>query len=202
MAIKSLLKDGSYSLKWVKDFYAQTGIWWGPHIQSDKAHAARLDMIERLCGAGPLRILELGSGPGETAARLADKGHAVVGVELNPTDAAHADLISRTPRPGSFTAIQADWYSVRLDGRFDVVCCWEAFGLGGDPDQRRLLHRIAREWLGPCGSALLDVYCPFAPAKDAGVVERLPPLPGVPGSVEMNRRSYFDPIECRWIEDW
>ena len=179
MPNRSLLGEGVYSLDWVKDFYAQTGIWWGPHVQSDKAQAARLNMIDRLCGSAPLRILELGSGSGETAALLAGRGHQVVGVELNPTDAAHAGLLAERPYAGSFAAIEADWYTVRLEARFDVVCCWEAFGLGNDSDQKRLLGRIAHEWLAPGGSALLDVYCPFAPAHDAGVVERLPPLPGL-----------------------
>ena len=48
--------------------------------------------------------------------------------------------------------VRADFYTVALDGRFDVVCCWEVFGLGDDADQRRLLRRIEAEWLAPGGA--------------------------------------------------
>jgi hypothetical protein len=106
------------------------------------------------------------------------------------------------PRKGSLTVLQADFYTVRLDGRFDVVCCWEVFGLGSDADQRRMLGRIAREWLAPDGSLLMDVYSPIRPARDADTQETLPPLPGVTGSVEMIERCHFDPVHCRWIDEW
>ena len=48
----------------------------------------------------------------------------------------------------------------------------------------------------------MDVYSPFRPARDAGTEERLRPLPGVPGSVEMRERCHFDPVHCRWIDEW
>ncbi|MBU0491173.1 MAG: hypothetical protein KKA73_14120 [Chloroflexi bacterium] len=31
---------------------------------------------------------------------------------------------------------------------------------------------------------------------------RLSPLHGVPGSVEMVERCHFDPVQCRWIDEW
>jgi hypothetical protein len=97
---------------------------------------------------------------------------------------------------------EADFYTVELDGRFDVICCWEVFGLGSDADQRRLLRRMAQEWLAPGGCVLLDVYSPAKPARDAGREIRLPPLAGVPGSVEMIERCHFDPVHSRWIDEW
>ena len=158
--------------------------------------------MARLRGPGPKRILELGAGPGATAAAFADAGHTVVAVELSPQRAAFAHALAQSPRAGSLTVLEADFYTVALDGPFDVVCCWEVFGLGSDADQRRLLRRIAQEWLAPDGCVLVDVYNPIRPARDAGATERLAPLAGVPGSVEMVERCHFDPVHCRWIDEW
>ena len=68
MSPLSLLRSGRYSLEWVKDFYTQTGKWWGPGVQEPAVHAARVEAVSRLGGPGAWRILELGSGPGYTAA--------------------------------------------------------------------------------------------------------------------------------------
>ncbi len=61
---------------------------------------------------------------------------------------------------------------------------------------------MAREWLAPGGSVLMDVYCPFLMARRAGMEERLAPLPGAPGSLEMIERCLFYPVHCRWIDEW
>lgn len=71
-----------------------------------------------------------------------------------------------------------------------------------DADQRRLLKRIANEWLASNGCVLMDVYSPVRPARVAGTERRLAPLKGVPGSVEMINRCHFDPIHSRWIDEW
>jgi SAM-dependent methyltransferase len=200
--MKTLLKQSDYSREWVKDFYTQTGIWWGADPHPPGAHEERVKTVERLCGPGSKRILDLGSGGGCTAAALADYGHSVVGVELNPTDSAYTRELLKTPRKGSVTFLEADFYTVELEGKFDVVTCWQAFGIGPDSDQRRLLERIAHEWLAPGGCVLLDVYNPAGPARDHGREWRLAPLPGVPGSVEMIERCHYDPVHGRWIDEW
>jgi SAM-dependent methyltransferase len=146
--------------------------------------------------------LDLGAGSGRTLAALADCGHSVVGVELNPTDAGYARELFKTPRKGPVTFLEADFYTVELQGPFDIVTCWQAFGIGSDADQRRLLRRIAREWLAPGGSAILDVYHPAGPIRDHGKEWRLDLLPGVPGSVEMIERCHYDPVHARWIDEW
>ena len=48
----------------------------------------------------------------------------------------------------------------------------------------------------------MDVYNPAGPARDAGKVWRLPPLLGVPGSVEMFEHCHYDPVQGRWIDEW
>jgi SAM-dependent methyltransferase len=200
--MKSLLRQSDYSQDWVKDFYTQAGIWWGDDPQAAGTHEERVQLVERLCGPGLKRILDLGCGPGRTVAAMADAGHRVVGVELNPTDAAYARELLKAPRKGAATFLEADFYTVDLQGPFDVVACWQIFGFGSDADQRRLLQRIAQEWLAPEGSVLLDVYNPAGPARDNGKEWRLAPLSGVSGSVEMIERCHYDPVQGRWTDEW
>jgi len=197
----SLFQQGNYSTDWVKDFYTQADIWWGPYTDEPEWDKARVETIERLCGPGEKRVLELGAGSGMTAAVMADMGHTVVAVELSPRIRyAQKHLTNR--QKGSLTALEADFYTVELEGRFDVVCYWDGFGVGSDADQRRLLRRISQEWLVPNGSVLMDVANPIRAARHAGSENLLSPLEGVPGSVEMIRRSHFDPVQCRWIDEW
>ncbi|MBN1146563.1 MAG: class I SAM-dependent methyltransferase [Anaerolineales bacterium] len=200
MKPKSLFQIGKYSQDWVKEFYAQADTWWGADPGA-YLYPTRIRTFERLCGQEPKRILELGAGSGGFAAALADVGHSVVAVELSPA-IRHALELAKAPREGSLTSLEADFYTVVLEGRFDVVCCWECFGIGSDADQRRLLKRIARDWLAPGGCALLEVYSPFRATREAGSETLLPPLEGVPGSVEMIERCYFDPVQSRWIDEW
>lgn len=200
--MKSLLDQHDYSLEWVQDFYTQAGIWWGSDPQSQGTHTGRADIVRRLCGAGHLRILDLGCGPGRTAAALADEGHSVTGIELNPTDAGYARELLKTPHKGTLEFLEADFYTGALNGAFDVVTCWQVFGLGSDADQRRLLRRISREWLAPGGSVLADVYNPAGPARDSGREWRLAPLAGVPGSVDMIERCLYDAVQGRWTDEW
>lgn len=200
--MKSLLKQKNYSQEWVKDFYTQAGIWWGEDAQPVGEHQKRLETITRLRGEGTWRILDLGAGPGRTAAALADAGHDVIAVEINPTDIQYAHSLLNFPHKGSLEFVEADFYTVALKGCFDVVTCWQVFGLGSDSDQRRLLRRIAGEWLAPDGIVIMDVYNPAGPAREAGHEWHLNPIKGVPGSVEMTERCHYDPVHGYWIDEW
>jgi SAM-dependent methyltransferase len=197
----SLFDLGVYSPEWIKDFYTQAGEWWGADPQAPGVHKTRVGIVERLCGAGSRRILELGAGSGVTAAALADAGHNVVAVELSPTRADLARHLAKMPHKGALSILEGDFHTMALNERFDTVCCWETFGLGTDADQRRLLTRIAEEWLEPNGGVLMDVYSPVRPARDGGTERRLAPLQGVPGSVEMMNRCHFDPVHGCWIDE-
>ena len=202
MVSESLFNLGVYSSKWIKDFYTQAGVWWGADPQALGVHKTRVETVARLCGAGSKKILDLGTGPGATAAALADAGHDVIAVELSPSRANYARDLARIPHKGSLTVLEDDFYSMKLNQSFDVVCCWQTFGLSTDADQRQLLRRIANEWIRPNGSVLMDVYSPIRPAREAGTQRRLPPLDGVPGSVEMINHCHFDPVHSRWIDEW
>jgi len=201
-ARKKPVSQESDPVVWAREFYAQTAIWWGRDPQGSKVHGIRLDALERLCGKDKKRVLDLGAGPCGTAAAMADAGHDVVAVELNPKDIEYARKLCKVRRKGVLELVEGDFYKVKLKGRFNAVCCWEAFGLGSDADQRRLLRRISREWLAPGGSALIEVYSPIGPMRNAGKEVRLQPLKGVPGSVEMFNRCLFDPASSRWTDEW
>jgi hypothetical protein len=123
-------------------------------------------------------------------------------VEFNPTALHYARQLVARPRPGTLTVVAADFYTVALEGRFDVVCYWEGFGVGTDADQRRLLRRIASQWLTPNGCLLLEVFSPTGPARAAGREEWKPPLEGAPEAVALLHRYHFDPVRCRWIDEW
>jgi SAM-dependent methyltransferase len=201
MKAYSLLKHRTYTPQWVRDFYDQSGIWWG--AESDpKEEALRVSAVERKIGPPPRRILELGAGFCFTAAVLAERGYDVTAIDLSPVRVNGARNLHRSIAKGPLTIIQGDFYTAEFPAKFDGVCYWDGFGIGTDDDQRKILRRIAEEWLLPGGSALIDVANTVWAVKNRDTVEHLGALPGVPGSVEMNRRSHFDPLSCRWIDEW
>ncbi len=202
MSPNSLFARGRYTPDWIKDFYDQTAIWWGADADIPAEDRQRAMAINRLGGPGPKRVLELGAGAGNTAAATADLGHQVVAVELSPRRAAQARTLAGLPRKGLLSVIEGDFYAVELEGRFDVVCYWDGFGVGTDAGHRLLLRRIAGEWLAAGGCALIEVASTAWAARNAGLEERLDPLEGVPGSVAMLRRFHFDVLHSRWIDEW
>ena len=178
---------------WVKPFFDTAATWWRrPEIRDiDRDRAAA---IERLCGAGPKRVLELGAGGGATAAASADLGHNVTAVELSPVRAAFARELAEGR---DVTVVEGDLYTVELDGTFDCVTYWNGFGVGTDDDQRRLLRRIATTWLGPGASLILEVFSPWRWARAAGHQE----IVETRGGRLVNARDY-DPVRSRFVDRW
>lgn len=80
------------AVDWAKEFYSQTGAWWGGAeavvTDEDRQRAAN---IRAHAGDRPLRVLELGSGYGTAAIATALAGHTVTAVELG-------DRATHTPR--------------------------------------------------------------------------------------------------------
>ena len=180
---------------WTKAFYNHE--IWGPSGVLPH-HRERAMQIERLCGLGKKRILELGAGSGGTAAALADLGHDVTALDIAPTRVANAKALAEEQRPGTLTVLEADFFTAEFAGKFDVVAYWNGFGIGSDSDQRRLLSRIASLWLAENGSLLLDVFHPASWLRVAGQKER----------VETERagmcikHNNFDPIGGRFLDSW
>jgi SAM-dependent methyltransferase len=185
-------------MQWVRSFYSQTGTWWGAAEGriSDRDHQ-RVALLHQHTGAGPSRVLELGAGYGTTASVMAQAGHVVTAVEISD----RADFAARFT-DGSLTLIKDDFYSVELPGQFDVVCYWDGFGVGSDDDQRRLLRRIATQWLRPGGTALIEVYSPFVWARWDGDEEHKLPNPARGYDHELFERTTFDPVTCTAIDTW
>ena len=183
-------------MDWVKDFYSRTGTWWGPAEArvTDRDHG-RVAQVHARVGDEPKRILELGSGYGTTAAALAGAGHTVTAVELS-------DRVRFGVGHDRLTVVKEDFYTVRLDREFDVVCYWNGFGVGSDADQRRLLGRIAAEWLRPGGTALIDVFNPFVWAGWHGEEEHRLPDPAAGYAYELRERVTFDPVTCTATDTW
>jgi SAM-dependent methyltransferase len=189
-------------MDWVPDFYSTTGSWWG------KAEAAiteqdrrRVRLLQELAVDRPARVLELGSGYGTTAAAMAQAGHAVTAVEVSDR-MEFAGRFAGEAHPGSLTLVQADFYEIDLPRDFDVVCYWNGFGVGSDADQRKLLTRIAAEWLRPGGTALIDVFNPFVWARWDGDEEHRLPDPAAGYDHELRERIRFDPVTCTAIDTW
>ncbi|GCE29898.1 methyltransferase [Dictyobacter alpinus] len=181
-------------MDWIKPFYTKKSEWFGPSGVLDH-HRTRAASIEKFCGTGPKRILELGAGAGGTAAAMADLGHTVVAIELSSLRTTYAKALAEEPRAGSLTILEADYYEVNMAEKFDLVCHWDSFGMGDDEDQRRLLQRIADAWLAPGGCVLMDIFSPWWWAQQAGKVE----TDNEPG---LTQRYDFDPIGCRFIDQW
>ena len=125
-----------------------------------------------------------------TAGAMALLGHTVVAVDLVEVAAASARRVAAQVANGEMSVVQGDFYEIDLDGKFDVVCYFDGFGIGSDADQRRLLRRIAG-WLIPEGCALIDVYTPWFFANASGEINQ---------EGEVMYRSDFDLEGCRLEE--
>jgi len=192
--------ESNEALSWVKPYYTRAGEYWGPPGYSQDFFD-RLAAMERLCGTGAKRVLELGAGTGEAAAVMADAGHSVLALEFSPTRIPSIVALADQPRRGSLEALGADFYSVSLPCEFDVVCYWDGFGVGSDSDQRRLLKRIASEWLKTEGTVLIDVFSPYKWIRETEkewVLERNHSS----HRFRQRRRFNFDPVNGRFRDTW
>lgn len=200
MFLSAVVSD--LGVNWVRGFYSRTGTWWGrAEAQVAERDQRRVALLHEYAGDGRKRVLELGSGYGTTAVAMAMAGHTVTAVEISDRADLGAELANSAPL-GSLTVLKADFYEVQLAGRFDVVCYWNGFGVGSDLDQRRLLKRIARDWLAPAGVALIDVFNPFVWARWDGDEEHRSADPDRGYEYELFERTMFDPVTCTAIDTW
>lgn len=188
-------------MDWVREFYSRSGSWWGKAEARITDRDRRRVNLLREHGVSSGRILELGAGYGTTAVAAAQAGFDVTAVEIS----SRADFTSGLARdiaPGMLTIHKADFYTVELKGPFDAVCYWNGFGVGSDSDQRRLLDRIASQWLRPGGTALVDVFNPFVWASWDSDEEHRPADPTTGYDYELRERIQFDPVTCTAIDSW
>jgi SAM-dependent methyltransferase len=190
-------------VEWVEEFYTRTAQWWGAAeavvTDDDRARAARIS-THTGHRDGPLRVLELGSGYGGAAVATALAGHTVTAVEL--TDRAEHTARLAAGHDVTLSLVRGDFYTADAGGGFDVVTYWDGFGVGGDDDQRRLLTRIARDWLAPGGVALIDVYNPFDWAAQDGKHEHRDACPADGYPATLDRVFTFDQQTCTATDTW
>jgi SAM-dependent methyltransferase len=94
------------------------------HDKDYNAEAAYVDALLKRYRPGTVRLLELGSGTGVHAERLARSGYSVAGVDLSPEMVAQANA-RRAGLPSEIAARlefhAADATSARLEQQFDAV---------------------------------------------------------------------------------
>lgn len=187
-------------MKWTKDFYSKTGKWWGPAEVgiTDRDHK-RTQIIKRIV-SNVKNVLELGSSYGNTAAVCASEGLRVTGVEIS--DRIDFSKKYKEEYPENLTFLKEDFYQVDLKDKFDAVVYWNGFGIGTDADQRKLIKRIANEWLKPGGKALIDIANPYVWSRWTGDDEHKDPKPEIGYNYSVNQKIDFDPIHNRFIDTW
>lgn len=187
-------KTTGAAMVWIEPFYTKRSEWMGP-TGIFASHRARAASIERYSGADKKRILELGAGAGGTAAAMAELGHSVIAVELSPLRDSFARELAQESRQGQLTIIEGDYYALDFPEPFDLICHWDSFGMGTGADNRRLLRRMAEDWLAPEGCVLMDVFSPWWWIRQAGTEER--------DEKRGLMRGYdFDPIGGRFLDQW
>ncbi|HEY7294951.1 MAG TPA: class I SAM-dependent methyltransferase [Dehalococcoidia bacterium] len=123
---------------------------------------ADLDFYVALAGETPLRVLDLCCGTGQITVALAERGHAMTGV-----DGAAAMLALARARPGGerVTWIEADVRDLVLDERFDfVLISGHAFQVFLSDDDVQAVLRTARGALTPGGRLAFETRNPLARA--------------------------------------
>ena len=182
-------------MDWVRQHYADQSRVFGRAGVTDR-HREIARRLLRHAGAlpSPARLLELGAGACGLAGAMAELGHEVLAVEFNPEDIERARGFIQEHEVGGLRLVEADFYRVELEGRFDLVYYWDGFGVGDDADQRRLLDRIGTDWLADAGCALIDVFSPWRWQDRSGEVQ---PIPGNDGR-SWSRKVVFDAVTSRF----
>ena len=110
----------------IKPYYAagaSSTTFYDLVTDADPSLAGDVDLYAQLAGEGR-RVLELGTGTGRVAIGLAERGFAVVGLDLAPAMLAQAEA-KRADLPADIAArltfVRGDLTSLALDRRFDAI---------------------------------------------------------------------------------
>lgn len=147
---------------WYEDYFGSEFWAVAEHEYTAKRTGREVEYLASVLGshAPGRRVLDLGCGTGRHAIGLAARGYDVVGLDVSKwalkraAEAAraagvdtrcrwvHCDLLRTRPLPLPITAV-------------DAAVCVQAFGLGSDAEQLRLLREVRRLLL-PGGLLILD----------------------------------------------
>ncbi len=184
-------------MNWISNFYSKTGKWWGP-VESEitERDHERVTLLKKIC-PNAKKVLELGSGYGNTASATASEGYEVVANELS-----ERIKFAKQFEQDNLEFIKGDFYTTDLGGDYDVVAYWNGFGVGTDTEQRILLKRIANEWLNTNGKALVDIGNPFVRASWNGEEEHKDANPELGYQYTIDEITAYDPVNNRFIDTW
>jgi len=189
-------------MDWINKFYSTTGKWWGPAEQKiSPRDYQRLSNAKRLTNNHLKEVLELGVSYGNTAAVFAEDGLHVTAIEISDR-IDFAENHKQREYKGSLAFIKEDFYKVKLLHQFDTVCYWNGFGIGTDEDQRKLLRKVAHEWLTQDGSLIMDVLNPFVWTKWDKDEEHKKANPERGYNFNVSQKIEFDPIQNRIYDTW
>ncbi len=178
-------------MDWIEGFYSATRDWWAAaEAVVDEVDRQRAALLTTLAPSAST-VLDLGCGYGTSAHAIAATGRSVVGVDLS-SRIHHAPDISSAI--GDVELLPDDFFEI------DVVCCWD--GVGNDDDQRRLLVRIADDWLIDGGVSLLEVFHPSGWVLDDGLSETKPADPAQGDPHTLGHRRAFDPETTTATDSW
>jgi SAM-dependent methyltransferase len=112
--------------------------------------------------------LDVGCGPGRMTRALAERGHAVLGIDVVP------EAIRMTRERGGVAIVRDVFQSVPGEGRWATALLADGnIGIGGDP--RALLGRL-RSLLAPGGRVVVDLAEPGAGVRTRSVRLQTPTL--------------------------
>lgn len=145
------------------------GYWFGPvakflgpaYLRNSftKGTAQELGfLIEALALEAPMRVLDVGCGPGRHSLALARRGFHVVGVDCSEEFIALAhDAAAEESLTARFEV--ADVRDLAYDGEFDAaIClCQGGFGLVGGHDEIEVFERIVRS-VRPGGAVAISAF--------------------------------------------
>jgi SAM-dependent methyltransferase len=136
----------SYSPSWYRVF--------GGPVPFERTEVEVAFLARVLPLPGFRRVLDVPCGHGRHAARLAELGYDVTGVELDPAAAANA----RAAAPGA-SIVEGDMRALPVRDEHDaVVCMWASFGFWDDATNACVLGRMASVLRRPGGRLVLDVF--------------------------------------------
>lgn len=135
----------------------------------DRAHLLPVAEWTRPVDAGDLALLaqcvgetlDVGCGPGRMTRALAERGHAVLGIDVVP------EAIRMTRERGGVALVRDVFQPVPGEGRWTTALLADGnIGIGGDP--RALLGRV-QALLAPGGRVVVDLAAPGAGVRTRSV---------------------------------
>lgn len=177
---------------WAQRFYFRQNELCNVYVDDIQDHHQQRAALIGMQHPSAQSVLELGAGGGQVACAAALAGYDTTAVELVPEFNEHTKQLASQHNINNLTALNGDFYSIKLTQKFDVIAYWDGFGIGTDDEQIRLLNHCAG-WLKPDGIVLLEISTPWYWAKVAGQKMQLE---------DAHRQYTFDADHCRLLDTW